>query len=161
MLIFVNTECLTNQHDATDGGHGGLPGFEAVLQAWPQLRVVLADERRHWTTIDRLRAPFSVPLHGRILGTTPIYGALAQSRPGREDEILDWLRQADAEDADWLAIDDRADEFHAHGHRLLACRRFGAAEAAELHGRLHRRALRREAVLRTVVPIRPVASVGA
>ncbi|MBK1688920.1 HAD domain-containing protein [Rubrivivax gelatinosus] len=158
MLIFVNTECLVNH---ADDGHGGLPGFEAVLHAWPQLRVVLADERRHWTTIERLRAPFSAPLHARILGTTPIYGALAQSRPGREDEILDWLRQADAEEADWLAVDDRSDEFHAHAHRLLPCRRFGAAEADELHARLQRRSLRREAVVRSIVPLRPAASLGA
>ncbi|MBZ8141117.1 hypothetical protein CLD22_14540 [Rubrivivax gelatinosus] len=161
MLIFLNTDCLTGAADAAAHARGGVPGFEAVLQAWPQLRLVLTSERRHWTTIDRLGAMFSAPLRTRILGTTPIYGALAQSRPGREDEILDWLRQGDADDADWLAVDDRRDEFHAHTHRLIACRWFGPAEAEALHERLHQRSLQREAVLRLQPAARRPLPLGA
>lgn len=148
MLVFLNIDCLLDRTAtatalpaATEGVEPiGLPGFESALEAWPQMRVVITGERRYRMTIEQLRAPFAPPYRPRVIATTLLYGALARgAAPTREQEILDWLRHADALHADWLALDHRSDDFQAHADRLLACSPFDRWSLERLHARLLQR----------------------
>lgn len=152
MLVFVNIDCLTRTLPAaTDPGPGeplGLPGFESVLDAWPQLGLVITSEIRYRMTIEQLRALFAQRHRPQVIATTLLYGALARrTTPTREQEILDWLRHADAERADWLALDDRGDDFQAHADRLVSCASFDRPALEALRARLLQRADHRPAAL--------------
>ena len=161
MYLFVDTDCLRTPFDAVDDGRGGLAGFEAVLHGWPQARLVLTTERRHWTTLERLRDEFSLRLRPRVVGTTRFHGALAGSpRPPRERDVEHWLRATGADDADWLALDDRPDDYDRHPQRHLHCRRFAAADADALQQRLLQRARLQDAVQRALRPSGSGARLG-
>lgn len=144
MLVFLNIECLLPQATTQAAGAAerlGLPGFESVLDAWPQLRVVITSELRYRMTIDQLRSLFAPRCRDRVIATSLLYGALARAAAlSREQEILDWLHHARADDADWLALDRRADGFLAHIDRLVVCDGFDRAALAELQALLRQRA---------------------
>ena len=61
--------------------------------------------------------------------------------------MLDWLRHAASEHADWLALDSRADDYAAHADRLLLCTTLTRSVVAELNAELLRRAGEHEAVV--------------
>ena len=144
MLVFLNIDCLVRQVSAAAGTAAGeplcVPAFESVLDAWPRLRLVITSDCRYRMTIEQLRAQFAPPYRPRVIATTLLYGALAtHTALTREQEILDWLRHADALHADWLALDDRGADFQAHADRLLGCVRFDRPTLELLHARLLQR----------------------
>lgn len=153
MLLFLNIDCLLSVTPPTPATPGapealGLPGFEAVLDAWPQLRVVITSELRYRMTIEQLRSLFAPHRRPRIIATTLQYGALAyEGALGREQEIVHWLRHVHAEAADWLALDHRRGDFQQHADRLVACTGFDRSACDELHARLLQRAARQQAVV--------------
>jgi len=156
MLVFVNLDCmLPAGPDAASPDEGlGVSAFESVLDAWPQLRVVITSELRYRMTIEQLRAIFSARCRQRVIATSLLYGALAQGATlTREQEILDWLRHADAPHADWLALDKPGVEFQLHADRLVACARFDRPALARLHAHLLQRAMRQEAVVSVDVDV--------
>lgn len=146
MLVFLNIECLLPKATPTAQAAGpaellGLPGFESVLDAWPQLRVVVTSELRYCMTIEQLRSLFAPRCRDRVIATSLLYGALARGAAlSREQEIQDWLHHARADDADWLALDRRADGFQAHIDRLVVCDGFDRVALAELQSLLRQRA---------------------
>jgi hypothetical protein len=152
MLLFLNIDCVLAPPADAVGPHAdgaaGVRRFEAVLHAWPQLRVVVTSDRRYRMTLEHFRGFFAVEFRHRLIATTPLYSARTQvSRRTREDEVLDWLRHAASEHADWLALDSRADDYAAHADRLLLCTTLTRSVVAELNAELLRRAGEHEAVV--------------
>ena len=111
MLLFLNIDCvLAPPADAAGpGSHGaeGVRRLEAVLGAWPHLRVVVTSERRYRMTLTHFRRFVAAEFQHRLIGTTLLYGSCKQAarRRTREDEVLDWLRAATSEHPDWLALE--------------------------------------------------------
>jgi hypothetical protein len=139
MLLFLNIDCLfaATADDTEPPGALALASLAATSQAWPRLRLVIASEHRYRMTLAQLRALFPPALQHRVIATTLIYGGLSgHARLTREAEILDWLAHASAQAVEWLALDDRVDDFARHADRLVACRLFTPAAAADLQTRL-------------------------
>lgn len=150
MLLFLNIDCIqsVSSHDADVAGVLGVPAFEAALAALPPLRIVITSEMRYRVTIEQLRGFFSPRFRPQVVDTTLHYGALAQGpRLTREQEILDWLRHGRDREADWIALDNRVDDFVRFADRLVACPALSLLVISELQTRLLLHAVRQEAVL--------------
>jgi hypothetical protein len=150
VLVFLNLDCVSAVPllEVDPPGEMGVKCLEAVLLAWPQLRLVVASEARYWMTLEQMRALFSTRCRHRVMATTLFYGALSQQRARtREAEILDWLRHAGVPQADWLALDNRQDHFPTQSGRLVQCKRVDVDAVVALHARLLSSASLGEAVL--------------
>ena len=141
MLLFLNIDCLlAPPADASGPAHDGTTGlrrFEAVLHAWPQLRVVITSDRRYRMTLALFRSFFSMPLRSRLIATTPLYfGSAGRQTRRREDEVMDWLCGESLTGEPWLALDDSSHGYAAHAERLIECETFTEAAARHLIERL-------------------------
>jgi hypothetical protein len=152
MLLFLNIDCvLAPPSDAIgprSDGAAGVRRLEAVLHTWPHLRIVVTSDRRYRMTLEHFRDFFAAEFQHRLIATTLVYGARTQSaRRTREDEVLEWLGRAAPEHSDWLALDNRADDYAAHADRLLSCTTLTCSVVAELNAELLRRPGEHEAVV--------------
>ncbi len=162
MLLFLNLECIlgSSSYGAHAPGALGLPDFEAALAAWPALRIVITSEMRYRMTLEALRGCFSPGFRSQVVDTTLHYGALAQGpRLTREQEIQDWLWHARERGADWIALDNRIEDFARHADRLVACPAFSAVVISELQTKLLLHAVRQESSLTSegATPTRPAS----
>lgn len=150
MLLFLNLECILGS--SSYGAHApdalGVPAFEAALAAWPSLRIVITSEMRYRMTLEALRGCFSPGFRAQVVDTTLHYGALSQGpRLTREQEIQDWLWHARERGADWIALDNRVEDFVRHADRLVACHEFTPQVISELQTKLLLHAVRHESAL--------------
>ena len=99
-----------------------LPRFEAVMRAYPSVRIVISSSWRTIFHLPQLRRYFSDDIARRIIGVTPVLADERVHQPAlREREILAWLSQNQLTDAPWIAVDDRAWQFVQHRAQLVAC----------------------------------------
>lgn len=100
-----------------------LPSFENIMRDFPDVEIVLSTTWRHQFSVENLRSRFSHDIQPRIVGVTP----LVQCEEGqyvhgqREQEILQWLLEANRSDEDWVALDDTNWQFPIHRDKVIAC----------------------------------------
>jgi hypothetical protein len=86
-----------------------------VLQAFPEVGVVLSTAWRTVRDESELLALLPQPLRERVIGATPRFDksatAPARTPYPRHAEIEQWLAMQELLDAPWWALDDRADLF--------------------------------------------------
>lgn len=101
-------------HIAQSGHLDRLPMLEAWLRQNPKVDVVLTTNWRDTDSMEDLCACFSEDIRHRVLGGTPnLMGA------AREDEILALVRRYQIRQ--WIALDDRFQEFLRTGPNHLVC----------------------------------------
>lgn len=95
-----------------------LATFEALLEKFPEIQVVISSSWRLTQSLEQMRSRFSPAFQHRVIGVTPsIKGPHFMSR---EREVLAWLefnRPEDERDR-WLAIDDQPTWFSPLNERL-------------------------------------------
>lgn len=146
MLLFLNIDCvLAPPADALGPsfqGHTGMRRLEAVLHAWPRLKVVITSDRRYRMTLEHFRGFFSEELRRRVVAVTKLY-AVEGKRAGRsrEDEVLDFLDGFEPDAEDWLVLDRYRGDYPTHAERLVFCRTLTGEVVASLLAALRRCAL--------------------
>jgi hypothetical protein len=82
--------------------------FENVLRLYPDVLVVISSSWREVFSFEAVRPLFSPDIAGRVMGFTPFLDSkvVHQSKYLRHQEVLEYLRQNDALEMPWVAIDD-------------------------------------------------------
>lgn len=98
-----------------------LPKLEEILRNYPAVRIVISSTWREHFSLTQLRERFSADIRPRIVGTTPVH---EYHSARRENEILEWLKENNEGEANWLALDDAIWQFKAHRDNVIACRSY-------------------------------------
>jgi len=87
---------------------GCLNQFENVLRSYPNARVVISSSWREIFPFEVIPPLFSPDIASRIIGFTPFLNPknIHQHKYLRHQEVLEYLRQNQAENSPWVAIDD-------------------------------------------------------
>ena len=82
--------------------------FENVLRSYPNARVVISSSWREIFSFEVIPPLFSPDIASRIIGCTPFLNPknIYQHKYLRHQEVLEYLRQNQAENSPWVAIDD-------------------------------------------------------
>ena len=82
--------------------------FENVLRSYPNARVVISSSWREIFPFEVIPPLFSPDIAIRIIGFTPFLNPknIHQHKYLRHQEVLEYLRQNQAENLPWVAIDD-------------------------------------------------------
>lgn len=82
--------------------------FENVLRSYPNARVVISSSWREIFPFEVIPPLFSPDIASRIIGFTPFLNPknIHQHKYLRHQEVLEYLRQNQAENLPWVAIDD-------------------------------------------------------
>ncbi len=85
-----------------------LQKFEDVLHRYPKVEVVISSSWREVFSFEVVRPLFSPSIVKRVVGFTPFLDTklIHQFQYLRYQEVLEFLRQNNASDAPWVAIDD-------------------------------------------------------
>ncbi len=87
--------------------------FENVLRCYPHVNVVISSSWREVFPFEAVRYLFSPDIAGRVVGFTPFLDCeiVLDFKYLRHQEVLGYLRQNEASDAPWVAIDDIAEHY--------------------------------------------------
>jgi len=88
---------------------GCLNIFESVIRQYDNSKIVISSSWIEICTIETIKSLFSSDVGELVLGATPRF-----SKPikyFRHQEVLGYLKQNNAEDAPWVAIDDIAEHY--------------------------------------------------
>ncbi len=82
--------------------------FEDVLRLYPKVSVVISSSWRELFPFEVVRPLFSPDIASRVVGFTPFLDSqlIHQFQYLRHQEVLEYLRQNNASDTPWVAIDD-------------------------------------------------------
>ncbi len=82
--------------------------FENVLRCYPEVLVVISSSWREIFSFETVRPLFSPDIAERVVGFTPFLNSkiIHQFQYLRHQEVLEYLRQNNASDTFWVAIDD-------------------------------------------------------
>ena len=82
--------------------------FENVLRSYPKARVVISSSWREVFPFEVIPPLFSPDIASRIIGFTPSLNPknIHQHKYLRHQEVLEYLRQNQAENLPWVAVDD-------------------------------------------------------
>ncbi|MEG4069139.1 HAD domain-containing protein [Microcoleus sp. Pol11C2] len=92
-IIKFNSACLNH--------------LENVLRSYPNVRVVISSSWREIFPFEVIQPLFSPDIAIRIIGFTPFLNPknIHQDKYLRHQEVLEYLRQNQAENSPWVAID--------------------------------------------------------
>jgi hypothetical protein len=95
------------------------------LSPFAEVGLVLSTAWRTLRPFDELLGMLPDELSERIVDRTPVFGSF-KARPSlipyrRHAECVQWLADNHLQDSDWLALDDRPDEFAPYCDNLIAC----------------------------------------
>jgi hypothetical protein len=130
MIIFLDFDGVLHPDPCTPSqAFCHLSHFEAVLIDYPNINVVISSSWRRLKSINQLREYFSIELRHRILGMTPFLSEGDHMR-GKECEL--WLRLQKKDEEEWLAIDDKSNNFEdwISGQLYLTKSEIGLDDAA-------------------------------
>lgn len=101
-------DALVGKEDLLKFDPNCLQVFEDVLQRHPEVFVVISSSWREIFTFDLVRPLFSPSIAKRVVGFTPFLNPkiIHQFQYLRHQEVLEFLRQNNALDDFWVAIDD-------------------------------------------------------
>jgi hypothetical protein len=118
MLIFLDIDgvLIPDRRHETSGAPADimkfnsacLNQFENVLRSYPNARVVISSSWREIFPFEVMPPLFSPDIASRIIGFTPFLNPknIHQHKYLRHQEVLEYLRQNQAENSPWVAIDD-------------------------------------------------------
>ncbi|MDJ0716787.1 MAG: HAD domain-containing protein [Prochloraceae cyanobacterium] len=95
--------------------------FEDVLQRYPKVLVGISSSWRDVFPLEVVRTFFSSSIASRIVGFTPLLDT-ESSEPSqyfRYQEVLEFLRDRNASDDSWIAIDDIRDYYPPNTHVVV------------------------------------------
>ena len=78
--------------------------FESVIRQYKQSKIVIDSSWREWFAFETIKALFSNDVADKVIGVTP--EAREWVNYFRYYEILDYLKQNNASEEPWVAIDD-------------------------------------------------------
>lgn len=93
--------------------------LDSLLQALPDVRVVISSSWRHTHAMDSVIDSFPETLRASIIGVTPKVPHIFNPRL-RYDEIRAWIKQNNYE-GHWVALDDAQHEFPPALPQLVHC----------------------------------------
>jgi hypothetical protein len=87
--------------------------FEDVLQRYPNVYIVISSSWKEVFPFESVRSLFSPNIAERVIGFTPFLDPklIHQFQYLRHQEVLEFLRQNNALDDFWVAIDDIAEHY--------------------------------------------------
>ncbi len=87
--------------------------FEDILQRHPEIRVGISSSWRDLFPFSLVRSFFSSHIASRVVGFTPLLDTetTTPSQYFRYHEVKQFLRDHNASDHNWIAIDDRLDYY--------------------------------------------------
>ncbi|WP_341678729.1 HAD domain-containing protein [Niveibacterium sp. SC-1] len=115
-----------------------------VLARFRELEIVISSSWREDYSLEQMLGYLPPEVADRVIGVTPVW--IARSEPPwpiREAECREWLRRAEFDPDDWVALDDRGDLFSATAPLIKCDPTLGLDEAAV--GRLVETLVRLEA----------------
>jgi hypothetical protein len=138
-ILFIDFDgVLHPKGSGTDDHFSHLPRFEKIVREHPALRIVISSTWQDAYSIKTLRRVFSPDVAQRIIGGTRSVNPEREAED-RYEEMLKFLRTADAGNARWLALNDSAHEFPDECPELVLCnpaRAFDGDAARRLVARL-------------------------
>jgi hypothetical protein len=161
VILFLDFDGVLHPDPCRDREHlfESAPRLAQVVEAFPDLGVVLSTSWRLTHPFSDLLLPLPRELRNRVLGRTPAYGefaavpALAPYR--RHAECLQWLREHELAEGPWFALDDRPAWFAPYCENLVEChpaRGFDEAVAARLSSLLQMARARHARCVDLVLP---------
>lgn len=108
--------------------------FEDVLQRYPKVLVVISSSWREIFPFDVVRPLFAPSIARRVVGFTPFLDTkiIHQFQYIRHQEVLEFLRQNDASDNSWVAIDDIPEHYPPNAPVVVTDAYMGFDECAGL-----------------------------
>lgn len=87
--------------------------FEDILRRYPEVLVIISSSWREVFPFKVVRRLFSPDIVPRVLGFTPFLNSqlIHHYQYLRHQEVLEYLRQNNASDIPWVAIDDIAEHY--------------------------------------------------
>ncbi len=84
-----------------------------VLDRYPQLKIAISSSWREMFPFEHIRSLFPPTIQSKIVGATPFLPPqrIYETRYVRYEEILEFLRQQQAEQEPWVAVDDLPSHF--------------------------------------------------
>ncbi len=82
---------------------GCLNIFKSVIRRYDNSKIVISSSWIEICTIETIKSLFSSEVGELVLGATPIFSK--PTKYFRPQEVFDYLKQNNAEDAPWVAID--------------------------------------------------------
>ncbi len=126
LILFLDFDGVLHPADATpDQFFCYLPALEDTLRPFDEVELVLSTLWREERSLDALIEHFAPDIRPRILGATPQLPACELERGHRQREIEAWLAMH-RPGGDWLALDDRQENFDADCPHLLWVPRAGS-----------------------------------
>lgn len=99
--------------------------LSAVVEAFPELGVVLSTSWRVNRPFVDLLLPLPRALRNRVLGVTPSFSQFecppALAPYPRHAECVQWLREQQLDQGPWFALDDRTGWFAPYCENLIEC----------------------------------------
>ena len=132
MIVFLDFDGVMHPTYAADKDYFSQRDvFEAVINAFTEVRIVISSAWRKDMPLQTLKEFFSESVRNRIIDITPTIDDEI-SPYWRYEEIRLWVRQNSYEGR-WLAVDDAIHEFPPRCKQLISCdTQYGFnAEAAE------------------------------
>jgi len=95
--------------------------FEDVLERFPKFLVVISSSWREVFSFELVRPLFSPKVAERVVGFTPFLdpNITHQSQNRRHQEVLEFLRQNNAVDDFWVAIDDIPEHYSPNANIVV------------------------------------------
>lgn len=151
MILFLDFDGVLHPDPCTDPQRlfERAPVLAPVLQAFPEVSIVLSTSWRTHLPFAELLEPLPGPVRERVIDMTPEFSRFDAPRPlvpyRRQAECLHWLQARGDAGAQWVALDDRASLFAPYCEQLILCESalgLTEATAARLYGALLRARLK-------------------
>jgi HAD domain in Swiss Army Knife RNA repair proteins len=151
VILFLDFDGVLHPDPCTDPARlfERAPKLTGVLQAFPEVSIVLSTSWRTHLPLSALTEPLPAVVRERVIDITPEFSrssAPAQLVPyRRQAECTQWLHAQGEAETQWLALDDRASLFAPYCEQLILCESMQGltdATAARLYGALLRARLR-------------------
>jgi len=85
--------------------------FENVLRRYPNAKIVISSSWREMYSLQKISSLFSPDIGVRVVGVTPCLHPIVieENKHIRHQGVLEYLKQNNEENPQWVAIDDIAD----------------------------------------------------
>ena len=108
------------QKDIIKFDPGCLNEFENVLRRYPKTKIVISSSWREMYSLQKISSLFSPDIGMRVIGVTPYLHPIVieTNQHIRQQGVLEYLRQKNEKNPQWVAIDDIA-EFYEPGSPVI------------------------------------------
>jgi hypothetical protein len=143
VILFLDFDGVLHRYDEVTANYCCyLPRLEAILRAFPSVRIVVSSNWRKHHDLQELQSFFSGDIAQRVIGVTPDLGATMDKRDQRglrHHEAKAWREQHHFTGA-WCALDDMPDNWLPNDPLIFCDDGFTDEEEAALRAHLRRSA---------------------